>query len=148
MPALVLVIFGHRILHLEDGEIPRHPLISALLRPRPAQPPSPRGESCSATSPSCDEELADIDPGEGGLLGLLLCRSAGRAPGGAAPGDDHGPGRQVPAGNQHQKNPENTPGGTAHPATAKLDVLQEDGKALLVKEPHVLLITSQILHNH
>ena len=54
-----------------------------------------------------------------------------RDQGGAASGDDRGPGRQASARNQHQKSPPDTPGGTAHPAAAKLDVLQGDDNALL-----------------
>ncbi len=62
-----------------------------------------------------------------------------RNKGRAAPGDDHGPWRQATARNQHQKSPENTPGGTAHPATTKLDVLREDGKAWPVRGYTLLL---------
>lgn len=51
--------------------------------------------------------------------------------GGAAPDDDRGSGRQASARNQHQKSPQDTPGGASHPTTAELDVLQGDDNALL-----------------
>ena len=60
-----------------------------------------------------------------------------RNEGGAAPGDDRGPGRQASARNQHQNSPQNKPCRASLQATAKLDVLQEDRKARLEVPPKI-----------